>query len=60
MDILEKYLSYESRTEYVVQGGRHQYNRDMLPEVPDFDINEVKHISYSGKKYSITEEWITV
>ena len=60
LELFDKYPSYESRVEYVVQGGRHRYNHDMLPEVPDFDINEVKHITYSGKKYSITEEWITV
>ena len=60
MDIMEKYQSYESRTEYVVQGGRGQYNHDMLPEVTPFDQFEVKHITYSGRKYSITEEWITV
>ena len=60
LNLFDKYPSYESRAKYVIQGGRHRYDQDMLPEVPDFDINEVKHITYSCKKYSITEEWVTV
>ena len=60
MALFEKYPSYESRAECVFQGGRGQYNHDMLPEVTAFDQHEVKHITYSGKKYSITEEWVTV
>ena len=60
MDIFEKYESFASRIDYVVKGGRSQYNHDLLPEVPAFDQFEVKHITYSGKKYSVTEEWVTV
>ena len=60
MELMSKYPNFVDREEYVIQGGRGDYNHDMLPEVAPFDQFEVKHITYSGRTYSITEQWVTV